>query len=130
MKNTKKMTYYVNGLNDIIRMVVARHRENVPRPDLTFEGFSRISRFEDDAHRARMEHISKEMAIPETKPRRILRPTSTYLIQDTPRTERTPNLMLSPTPRTTVHLMDEKSQEPVTTSKVEEDETLDQDQVQ
>ena len=52
------------------------------------------------------------------------------MIQETPRTERTPNQIVSITPRMTVHLMEEKSQEPLKKSKLEEDKTLDQDQVE
>ena len=51
------MTYYVDGLNETIRMVVARQRENVPWQDLTFEGLCHFSRSEDDAHRVLMEQI-------------------------------------------------------------------------
>ena len=118
----EKMTYYVDGLNNTIRMVVAQYRENVPRRDLTFEGLCHFARSEDDAHRARMEQIVKVMATAPTKSRGLPRPTSTFLIQDKPRTERTP--------RTNVHPMDMESQQPLATPKVEEDETLDQEEVQ
>ena len=50
----EKMTNYGDGLNETIRMVVARHRKNVSLRDLTFEGLSHLARSEDDAHRARM----------------------------------------------------------------------------
>ena len=113
------MTYNVYDLNEKIRMVVYRHLENLPRRDRTFEGLCLFVRYEDDVHRARTEHISKLMATPDTKSWGLPRPTSTYLIQNTPWTEHTPKPMVSPTPRTTVHLMDEKSKEPITTSKGE-----------
>ena len=60
------MTYYVDGLNDNIRMVVDRHRENIPRWDLTFEGLCHFDRSEDDAQRALMEQIVNVMSTPAT----------------------------------------------------------------
>ena len=102
-----KMTYYVDGLNHTIRMVVARHRENVPRRVLTFEGLCHFERSKDDAHRARMEQISTVMSTPTTNPRGLPHPTRIHLFQETPRAGRTPNPVLSPTPRTSVDVMDE-----------------------
>ena len=111
------MTYYVEGLNDTIRMVVARDRENVQQQELTIEGLCHFARSEDDIHRARMEQIAKVMATPKNKPREIPRPTPIQLFQETPRTRCTPNPVVSPTPRMRVHLMDEERQEPIKTSK-------------
>ena len=51
----------------------------------------------------------------------------THLFQET---GRTPNPVVLLTPKTTVHLMDVESQEPIKSSKAEEDRILNQDQVQ
>ena len=50
----EKMTLYVDGLSDTIRMIVARYRESVHRRDLTFESLCHFAKSEDEAYRARL----------------------------------------------------------------------------
>ena len=54
----EKMTLYVDGLSETIRMVVARYRETIHRRDLTFEELCHYAKSEDDAYRARFKHVA------------------------------------------------------------------------
>lgn len=49
----RKMTFFVNGLLESIRSTVARHRESVPRDELTYQELVSFAKDEGDAHRAR-----------------------------------------------------------------------------
>ena len=48
-----KMTFFVNGLMDSIRSIVARFRESMPRGELTYTDLVSYAQDEGDAHRAR-----------------------------------------------------------------------------
>jgi len=73
----EKMTYYIDGLSDTIRMVVARYRESIPRRELTFESLCHFARSEDDAHRARYQQLIKAGTINVPRPRSLLKPGTT-----------------------------------------------------
>ena len=49
----QKMTFFVNGLMESIRSIVARFRESIPRSELSYTELVSYAQDEGDAHRAR-----------------------------------------------------------------------------
>lgn len=68
--DTDKMNVFVDGLSSVIRTIVARYRESVPRYELTYERLVQFARDEGDAYRARQGTQSQQTTAKGPTPRR------------------------------------------------------------